>query len=312
MKKINLRSLILTISFTLLAVSVNAQNITSISQIKDVKPTDKYYSALQSLVERYGVFSDRTFRSNDPLTREEFVVLLNDGLNRMIELAAAAEEEVYPSELIENFSANETNITSISQIKDINTGYNKYLDLQSLTERYLINICDKDKYFRPTKPVTEKEFYTWVTKIFRGSINSNPSATKAVSRSDWAIVMNQAFDSVNETIATLSADRKSKRQVKKQEDLIRNLPSKGRAKITNPLYAYFPDNTCRDFTNASNELKQVADQGGILNGYKMKNDDIGDIIFETNNTCKKDEKLVLLRIGTAIVTISPEGIERLK
>lgn len=312
MKKINLRSLILSILFALLAVSANAQNITSISQIQDVKPTDKHYVALQSLVERYGVFSDRVFRANDPLTREEFVVLLNDGLNRMIELAATAEEEVYPSELIENFSANETNITSISQIKDINTGYNKYLDLQSLTERYGINICDKDKYFRPTKPVTEKEFYTWVTKIFRGSINSNPSATQAISRSDWAIVMNEAFDSVNERITTLSADRKLRRQSENQENLIRNLPSKGKAKITNFLKSYLPDNTCIDFTNASNELKQAADKGGIWNGYKMKDDDIGDIIFETNNTCRKGGKLLLLRIGTAIVTMTPEGISRLQ
>lgn len=212
MKKINLRSLILTISFTLLAVSVNAQNITRISQIKDVKSTDKHYEALQSLVERYGVFSDKTFRMNDPLTREDFVVLLNNGLYRMLELAAATEEEILPFELFESFSANETKITSISQIKDISAGYSQYADLESLTLRFGIDICDKDKYFRPTKTVTEKEFYTWITRIFNGSVNSNPSATKTITRSEWAIVMNAAFDSVNEKIATLAAEKKSKKE----------------------------------------------------------------------------------------------------
>lgn len=211
MKKINLRSFILTILFVLLSVAANAQSITSISQIKDVKPTDKHYNALQSLVERYGVFSDQTFRMNDPLTREDFVVLLNKGLNRMIELAAATEEDITLYELIDSFSASGTKITSISQIKDIKASYGKYQDLESLTERFGIDICDKDKYFRPTKTVTEKEFYTWITKIFNGSVNSSPSATKAITRSEWVIVMNAAFDSVNERIATLSEDKKSKR-----------------------------------------------------------------------------------------------------
>jgi S-layer homology domain len=217
MKKINLRSLILSILFTLIAVSVNAQNITSISQIKDVKPTDKHYSALQSLVERYGVFSDRTFRANDPLTREEFVVLLNNGLDRINEIMRSGDEEIFLLELIESFSANEPKITSMSQIRDINASYSKYTDLESLIERYGIDICDKDKYFRPTKPVTEKEFSTWIAKIFHGSVSSNPSATKALTRSDWAIVMNAAFDSVNERIAELVTERKSKRQGENQQ-----------------------------------------------------------------------------------------------
>jgi S-layer homology domain len=311
MKKINLRFLILPILCALITVSANAQ-ITSISQIKDVQPTDKHFMALQSLVERYGVFSEEKFRANDPLTREEFVVLLNSSLDRLMDLAASTDEDIAAYEVFTGFSANNTNITSISQIKDIKASYNQYVHLQSLTERYGIDICDADKNFRPTKTVTEKEFYTWIAKIFNGSINSSPSATKAITRSEWIIVMNDALDSVNERIAALVDEKQATNKIKKQSDLIKNLPVKGKAKIVAYLKSYTPDNTCIDFTNASADLKKAAVNGGIWNGYKMKNDDIGDIIFETNNTCKKGEKLVLLRIGTAIVTITPKGIKRLK
>jgi S-layer homology domain len=311
MKKTNLHFLFLPLLLLLNIFSANAQ-ITDISQVKDVQPTDKHFMALQSLVERYGVFSEKTFRGNDPLTREEFVVLLNSSLDRLLELAASTDEEIFPFELFTGFSANETNITSISQIKDIKATYSQYIHLQSLVERYGIDICDADKNFRPTKIVTEKEFYTWITKIFNGTANSSPSTTKAITRSEWIIVMNDALDSVNERIATLVDEKQATNKIKKQSDLIKNLPAKGKAKIVAYLKSYTPDNTCIDFTGASDDLKKAAVNGGLWNGYKMKNDDIGDIIFETNNTCKKGEKLVLLRIGTAIVTMTPKGIKRLK
>ncbi len=311
MNKIKQILLVLPVVCSILTISANAQ-ITSISQIKDVQPTDKHFMALQSLVERYGVFFDEKFRGNDPLTREEFVVLLNKSLDMLQELAASTGENISAFELINNYSANGTNITSTSQIKDIKATYSQYVHLQSLTERYGIDICDPDKNFRPTKTVTEKEYYTWIAKIFNGSANSSPSATKAITRSEWIIVMEAALDSVNERIAKLVDEKKAKNQTQKHMDLIKNLPAKGKAKITKYLLSYTPDNTCIDFTNASNDLKKAAVNGGIWNGYKMKNDDIGDIVFETNNTCKKGEKLVLLRIGTAIVTMTPKGIKRLK
>ncbi len=72
-----------------------------------------------------------------------------------------------------------------------------------------------------------------------------------------------------------------------------------------------PDNTCIDFTGASDDLKKAAVNGGIWNGYKIKNDDIGDIIFETNNTCHKG-KIIILRVGMAMVTMNEKGIKRLK
>lgn len=199
--------IILPFLFILFAFSANAQ-ITQISQVKDVKPSDQYFHALQTMIERYGVFNEENFRANDPLTREEFAVLLNKGLDMLKELSNSFHEDFIINDFINSYSANETNITSFSQIKDINNRYSQYVHLESLIEYYQIDICDKDLHFRPTKKVTEKEFYTWVAKIFNGSINSSPSATKAITRREWIIVMEAALSSVYERMNNLAAKRK--------------------------------------------------------------------------------------------------------
>jgi hypothetical protein len=54
--------------------------VTSVSELADVKPTDWAFSALQSLVERYGCiegYPDRTFRGQRALSRYEFAAGLN-------------------------------------------------------------------------------------------------------------------------------------------------------------------------------------------------------------------------------------------
>lgn len=66
--------------------------VTSVSQLSDVQPTDWAFQALQSLVERYGCiagYPDRTYRGNRALTRFEFAAGLNSCLDRVSELIAA-------------------------------------------------------------------------------------------------------------------------------------------------------------------------------------------------------------------------------
>ena len=68
------------------------EQITSVSQLSDVQPSDWAFQALQSLVERYGViagYPDGTFRGNRALTRYEFAAGLNAALARIDELIAA-------------------------------------------------------------------------------------------------------------------------------------------------------------------------------------------------------------------------------
>ena len=65
--------------------------VTSVSQLSDVQPTDWAFQALQSLVERYGCiagYPDSTFRGNRALTRYEFAAGLNACLDRVNELIA--------------------------------------------------------------------------------------------------------------------------------------------------------------------------------------------------------------------------------
>jgi len=53
--------------------------ITSVSQLSDVQPTDWAFQALQSLVERYGCiagYPNNTYRGNRAITRYEFAAVL--------------------------------------------------------------------------------------------------------------------------------------------------------------------------------------------------------------------------------------------
>ncbi|MFB2892514.1 iron uptake porin [Aerosakkonemataceae cyanobacterium BLCC-F50] len=76
--------------------------VTSVSQLRDVQPTDWAFQALQSLVERYGCiegYPDRTYRGNRALTRYEFAAGLNSCLDRIQELIATLPQGVSREDL---------------------------------------------------------------------------------------------------------------------------------------------------------------------------------------------------------------------
>ncbi len=75
--------------------------VTSVSQLSDVQPTDWAFQALQSLVERYGCiagYPDGTYRGNRALTRYEFAAGLNACLDRVNELIATATADLVTRE----------------------------------------------------------------------------------------------------------------------------------------------------------------------------------------------------------------------
>lgn len=76
--------------------------VTSVSQLSDVQPTDWAFQALQSLVERYGCiagYPDETYRGNRALTRYEFAAGLSACLDRVNELIATASADVDKQDL---------------------------------------------------------------------------------------------------------------------------------------------------------------------------------------------------------------------
>jgi hypothetical protein len=71
--------------------------VTSVSQLSDVQPTDWAFQALQSLVERYGCiagYPDSTYRGNRALTRYEFAAGLNTCLDRINEAIATGTADI--------------------------------------------------------------------------------------------------------------------------------------------------------------------------------------------------------------------------
>ncbi len=88
--------------------------VTNVTQLQDVQPTDWAYEALRSLVERYGCiagYPDGTFRGNRTLTRYEFAAGLSACLQQIERLIAnrgdlASQEDLKTLQrLVEEFSS---------------------------------------------------------------------------------------------------------------------------------------------------------------------------------------------------------------
>lgn len=73
-------------------LETTAQNVTSVSQLSDVRPTEWTFTALQSLVERYGCiagYPESTFRGKQATSRYEFAAGLNACLDKVNEIVSA-------------------------------------------------------------------------------------------------------------------------------------------------------------------------------------------------------------------------------
>jgi hypothetical protein len=80
---------------------LSAQSITSVSQLRDVKPTDWAFQALQSLIERYGCLSgypNGTYNGDRTLTRYEFAAGLNACLEQIAQFLEARGNNVVSQE----------------------------------------------------------------------------------------------------------------------------------------------------------------------------------------------------------------------
>ena len=79
----------------------SVEQVTSVSALSDVKPTDWAFQSLQSLVERYGCvagYPNKTFQGNRVLTRYEFAAGLSACTDRINELITASTADAVKKE----------------------------------------------------------------------------------------------------------------------------------------------------------------------------------------------------------------------
>lgn len=92
----------------LMSVEDSMGQVTSVSQLSDVRPTDWAYQALASLVEKYGCiagYPDGTFRGNRAATRFEMAAALNACLDVISDRFATKEDLAALRKLMDEFAA---------------------------------------------------------------------------------------------------------------------------------------------------------------------------------------------------------------
>lgn len=92
-----IRSLITAGVVASTAITPALAQVTSVSQLRDVQPTEWSYQAISNLVSRYGCvagFPDGTFRPGEPATRAQLAALTNACLDRISEFQTAADAQL--------------------------------------------------------------------------------------------------------------------------------------------------------------------------------------------------------------------------
>ena len=92
-----IRSLITASVVAASTVAPAVAQVTSVSQLRDVQPTEWSYQAISNLVSRYGCvagFPDGTFRPGEPATRAQQAALTSACLDRISEFQSAADAQL--------------------------------------------------------------------------------------------------------------------------------------------------------------------------------------------------------------------------
>ncbi|MBP6003169.1 MAG: hypothetical protein KA746_07025 [Pyrinomonadaceae bacterium] len=182
------KTVLLLIFTACFSLSVSGQ-VTSVSQLKDVRPTDPFYADLQRLVEMYDVVGndlivaamDTTPRPNaligeafypkTPLSNRQFAFLFDDSLNRMRELIGtvtfpdgldAATKYALMKDLrasINKKPISKLNITSYKQVKGLSLKFEEGIAVANLidTHRVGVDLLSKDGTFDRLRKLSEKE-----------------------------------------------------------------------------------------------------------------------------------------------------------
>ena len=195
---------------------------TSISAISDINMADPAYESLKNLIENYGVtltYTDNTFRPKELLKRGDFVVALNSALNNLKSKMDAAGLD---STLINTYDRNRGGayLTGIAQVKDLIESSIYYPASKSLIERWGIAApFALNKTLNANTTMPEKEVYD-ILRVTLGynSAGINPYSP-GMSRSKFAIVLNNALSQKNTEINSLNSIQQAKRDEERKRQM---------------------------------------------------------------------------------------------
>lgn len=94
-------------------------SIQNVSELKDVQPTDWSFFSVQSLVERYKIFTaypDKTFQGTEPITRGDQAQWISQIMDRMEKLEEEASQNIVSNE---EFASLEKTYISLKQRVDM-------------------------------------------------------------------------------------------------------------------------------------------------------------------------------------------------
>lgn len=189
------------------------QNVVSVSQFADVKPSDPHFQALRSLVERYGVAqgyksgTQTTFNADAPLKRVEMTNLMATALSQMSELMVAMDAR---PEMLSKLSimhgakckASAVAHSSVSQLIDVTPQSPWRGDLQQLVEKWNVQVANKDGVFGAGDDVTTADASACLKIFSQKPLFHRP---EKLTRGGFAIMLNEALESFNEDLAAASA-----------------------------------------------------------------------------------------------------------
>jgi hypothetical protein len=129
-----IRSLLATTIVTATAISPAMAQVTSVSQLRDVQPTEWSYQAISNLVSRYGCvagYPNGTFKPGEPATRAELAALTNACLDRITEFYSVADAQLAAAlraEFSKEIGATNSRVTALEVAAERkNQGVGNYL-----------------------------------------------------------------------------------------------------------------------------------------------------------------------------------------
>lgn len=162
--------------------------VTDASQLSDVSPTADYYTALENLINEYGVnvaYPDGTFRGEAPLTRGDFAYILNGTLENLTN-----EGWVSPT-------ASAIVPASVNPPSDVSPADPYFDAITILSGRYNINLTSTEGTFNGSQVMTGTEAAMYLNQALGSSVTGED---QELSRGEFVMLMQQALDEANASL----------------------------------------------------------------------------------------------------------------